>query len=141
MPSFLVRGLARYIAASVMESKAKETSFRSSEDNANVSTSDLSVWKTDMRWLIPFVQATGYCIVIENPKSHEKFTIDPNTEELPPLTIKWMKKYNKQELLEWMEQEKNKKKARKLAEVRGRTRFGRNYTPTDQDIQDVCDYL
>lgn len=152
MPSFLIRGLARYIAASAMERSASHssnnyTSTLRNNDN-ELSESDLSSWHNDMRWLIPFVQATDYNIVIENPKSHEQIIIDKNTQELPVLTLDWMRKYNKQELLEWMEKEKERKlhakkqneknkQARSIAEARGRAKFGDSYTPTEQDVQDI----
>ena len=152
MPSFFIRGLARYIAASAMERSVSRSSNNYTPtliDNDNeLSEADLSSWHTDMRWLIPFVQATGYHIVIENPKSHEQIIIDRNTQELPVLTLDWMRKYNKQELLEWMAREKERilhtkeqneknKQARSIAEARGRAKFGDNYIPTEQDIQDV----
>ena len=108
MPSFFIRGLARYFAASAMESRARRqssytpSSGTSSDDEKQLSSSDLASWQTQMRWLIPFVQATGYQIVIDNPKSHKQIIIDKNTKELPELTLDWMQKYDKQELLEWM---------------------------------------
>ena len=153
MPSFLIRGLARYMSASAMERRANRSSYNytpptpTNNDN-ELSEADLSSWHTDMRWLIPFVQATGYCIVIENPKSHEQIVIDQNSKELPPLTLEWMKNYNEQELLEWIEKEKERKRieeeekqkklqARQIAEARGRAKFGDSYTTTDQDIQEV----
>ena len=114
MPSFFIRGLARYMAASAMERRANRSSYNytpptpTNNDN-ELSEADLSSWHTDMRWLIPFVQATGYSIVIENPKSHEQIVIEQNSKELPPLTLEWMKKYNDQELLEWIEKEEEDK--------------------------------
>ena len=146
MPSFFIRGLARYMAASAMERRANRSSYNytpptpTNNDN-ELSEADLSSWHTDMRWLIPFVQATGYSIVIENPKSHEQIVIDQNSKELPPLTLEWMKKYNEQELLEWIEKEEEDKEkklqARQIAEARGRAKFGNSYTATDQDIQET----
>lgn len=146
MPSFLIRGLARYMAASAMEHRTNRSSYNytpptpTNNDN-ELSEADLSSWHTDMRWLIPFVQATGYSIVIENPKSHEQIVIDQNSKELPPLTLEWMKKYNEQELLEWIEKEEEDKEkklqARQIAEARGRAKFGNSYTATDQDIQET----
>lgn len=156
MPSFLIRGLARYTAASIMEHNARysnnNTTPTPAEKEKNYQTQDLRVWKTDMRWLIPFVQATGYCIVIENPKSHEQIVIDQNTKELPPLTLEWMQKYNKEELLEWIEMEKERERikeeekqkklqARCIAEARGRARFGDEYKASEQDIKDVIDSI
>lgn len=145
MPSFPIRGLARYFAASAMEQRARRSSHSYTPIHINnygeLSEADLSSWSTDMRWLIPFVQATGYRIVIENPKSHERITIGQNTKELPELTLEWMQKYNMQELLEWIAQEKEQdekmKKARCIAEVRGRAKFGNSYKPTEKDIQDA----
>lgn len=154
MPSFLIRGLARIFAASVMEHRASRSSHSYTPIRINInnygelSEADLSSWFTDMRWLIPFVQATGYRIVIENPKSHERIIIDQNTKELPKLTLEWMQKYNMQELLEWMTQEKEKglheqeqkekrEKARSIAEARGRAKFGNSYKPTEEDIQNA----
>ena len=131
MPSFLIRGLARYTAASIMEHNARNSYNNNTptpEEKGNqLSNANLRRWKTDMRWLIPFVQATGYRIVIENPKSHEQIVIDQNTKELPPLTLKWMQKYNKQELLEWMTQKKEKEEARRIKEAHGRSRFGDSF--------------
>ena len=103
MPSFLIRGLAHYFAASVMESRARrQSSFSpssrtSSDDNKKVSNADLASWQIHMRWLIPLAQATGFQIVIDNPKSHEQIIIDQNTKVLPELTLQWMQKYNKQD--------------------------------------------
>ena len=69
MPSFLIRGLARYTAASIMEHNARNsynnTTPALTEKYKQLSEAYLSAWNTDMRWLIPFVQATGYRIVIE----------------------------------------------------------------------------
>ena len=145
MPSFLIRGLARIFAASVMEHRASRSSHSYTPIRINInnygelSESDLSYWSTGMRWLIPFVQATGYRIVIENPKSHERIIIDQNTKELPELALEWMQKYNMRELLEWVAQDKEQdekmKKARSIAEARGRAKFGDSYIPTEQDIQ------
>ena len=153
MPSFLIRGLARYFAASVMESRARRQSSytppseTSSDDDKQISSADLASWQTQMRWLIPFVQATEYQIVIDNPKSHEQIIIDKNTKELPELTLDWMQKYDKQELLEWMANEKKRQQqeevdrqkkleARRIEEARGRARFGSSFTLGNQDIQD-----
>lgn len=156
MPSFLIRGLARYTAASIMEHNARKTSYNTTptpiENDKQLSDADLCAWNTDMRWLIPFIQATGYRIVIENPKSHEQIVIDKNTTELPQLTLEWMQKYNKQELLEWIDKEKARERvveeekqkrlqARRIAEARGRAKFGNCYIATDQDIQEAKESL
>lgn len=154
MPSFLIRGLARYFAASAMESRARSQSSYTpspdslSDDSKKLSSGDLTSWQTQMRWLIPFVQATGNQIVIENPKSHEQIIIDKNTKELPELSLEWMQKYDKQELLEWItkervreqqEEEERIKKldARRIEEVRGRARFGNSFTLGDKDSNDL----
>lgn len=150
MPSFFIRGIAAYIAASAMERRERrKTSYTSpldSSDYVKLSATDLNCWNTQMRWLIPFVQATGYKIVIENPKSHERIVIDQNTKVLPDLTIDWMLKYNKQELLEWMANEKEQlqqKEAikekeleiRRVEEARGRERFGNSFTLDNKNVQ------
>jgi hypothetical protein len=93
----------------------------------------VSAWNKNMRWLIPFVQATGYRIVIENPKSHEKIVIDKDTKVFPRLSSVWLKRYNKKELSEWMEREKEKENARRKAENKGRKRFGNSFTIDEQD--------
>lgn len=156
MPSFLIRGLAHYIAASAMESRARRSSYNytpnSTNDKKELSKNDLRSWHTDMRWLIPFVQATGYRIVIDNPKSHEQIIIDKNTKELPELTLEWMQKYNMQELLDWMTQEKERElheqelkdkqeKARNIAETLGRAKFGNGYKASEQDIKKALEGL
>lgn len=149
MPSFLIRGLARYFAASIMESRARNYSYTSTptpkEKEERLS---LASWQTDMPWLIPFVQATGYSVVITNSKSHEQITIDPTTKELPPLTLEWLQRYDKQEFQTKLkeehrrqqQQEQEKKRlqaARLIAKERGQSRFGSNYEPTEADIQEV----
>ena len=154
MPSFLIRGLARYFAASVMESRARRqssvspSSGTSSDDNKKLSDVDLASWQIHMRWLIPLAQATGYQIVIDNPKSHEQIIIDQDTKVLPELTIEWMQKYNKQELHEWMEKEKERQQqeeeerrknleAHRIEEARGRARFGNSFMLNDQNIKEM----
>lgn len=153
MPSFLIRGLARYFAASTMESRARRqstftpSSGTSSDDNKKLSEADLAGWLIHMRWLIPLAQATGYQIVIDNPKSHEQIIIDQNTKVLPELTLEWMQRYNKQELLEWITKEKGRQQqeeeekrknleARRIEEARGRARFGNSFTLAEQNTQD-----
>ena len=150
MPSFLIRGLARYFAASAMESRERRQSSytppsgTSSDGEKKLSAADLASWQSQMRWLIPFVQATGNQIVIENPKSHEQIVIDKNTTQLPELTLEWMQKYDKQELLEWIANEKEREQqeekerqkkieARRIEEVRGRARFGNSFTLVDKN--------
>lgn len=153
MPSFLIRGLARYFAASAMESRARRqstytpSSGNSPDDNKKISDADLAGWEIHMRWLVPFVQATDYQIVIDNPKSHEHIIIDKNTKDLPKLTLEWMQKYNKQELLEWMEKEKERQQqeeeerrknleTRRIEEACGRARFGNSFILTERNTQD-----
>ncbi len=153
MPSFFIRGLARYFAASAMENRARRqssytpSSGTSSDNNKKLSNADLASWENNMRWLIPLAQATGYKIVIDNPKSHEQIIIDQNTKTLPELTLEWMQRYNKHELLKWMEKEKEKQQkeeeerrknleARRIEEARGRARFGNSFTLSEQNTQD-----
>lgn len=153
MPSFLVRGLAHYIAASAMESRERRkysytpTSGDSFDDKDKLCEADCYIWQNQMRWLIPFVQATDYQVVIENPKSHEQIIINKNTKGLPVLTLEWMEKYNKQELLDWManeqirqEQERKEKLKRQqtllIEEARGRERFGNSFTLVDKNNQE-----
>lgn len=129
MPSFLVRGLARYFAASAME-RSSNTSSSSSTGGEGI-LKGIRVWNKSMQWLLPFTQATGYRIVIENPKSHETIVIDKNTNKLPHLTSEWLNRYNKQEVIDWMAKEKEKKKKRRLEEARGRSRFGDSFKVED----------
>lgn len=126
MPSFLIRGLARYFAASYMASSSSSSS--SSTLSEEGISKGVRVWNKSMKWLIPFVQSTGYHIVIENPKSHETIIIDKDTQVFPHLTSEWLNRYNKQEVIEWMTKEKEKADARRVAEARGRKRFGNSFT-------------
>lgn len=139
MPSFLVRNLARIFAASVMEKRSISSS--SAPSTPNYVAEGVSAWNKYMRWLIPFVQASGYSIVIENPKSHEKTVIDKDTKEFSHLSSSWLKRYDKNELSAWKAKEKEKekkyKKVRKIAEARGRAKFGDGYKITNKDIQEV----
>ena len=149
MPSFLIRGLARYFAASAMESRTRRqssytpSSDSSSDDSKELSSGDLLSWQIQMRWLLPFVQATGYRVVINNPKSHDQIVIDQDTKELPELTLEWMQKYDRKKLLDWMAKEKEKQQqeeierqknleARRIEEARGRARFGNSFTLDDK---------
>lgn len=156
MPSFFIRGLARYFAASAMEHKTSHNSYNydstPTTNHSVLSEADLCVWKTDMRWLLPFVQATGYHVVIENPKSHEQIEIDQNTKDLPDLSLRWMQNYNEQEVIKWLEQDKlreqqeyeqkdKKNQARLIAEERGRAKFGNSYKPTEEDVLEVLKKL
>lgn len=133
MPSFLIRGLARYFAASKMASSSSSSSSSVPDYASQDVLKGVSVWNNKMRWLIPFVQATGYRIVIENPKSHEKIVIDKDTKEFPLLSSAWLRRYDKKELDEWMSREQEKENARRIAEARGRERFGDSYTLVDKD--------
>ena len=153
MSSFLIHLLARYSALSVMERRERRRSSytppteTSTDDVKRLSAADLASWQTQMRWLIPLVQATDCQIVIENPKSHEQIIIDKNTKELPELSLEWMQKYDRQKLLDWMAKEKEKQQqeeverqkqleARRKEEARGRARFGNSFTLGDRDIAD-----
>lgn len=137
MPSFLIRGLARYAAASAMAG-GSNSSTDFDPDYATVYISKaVSSWRKVMRWLLPFTQATGYRIVIENPKSHQQIIIDQHTRRLQRLTSRWLRRYDKQHLHEFITLEKEKKKARSIAEARGRKKFGDSYTPTEQEISEV----
>lgn len=129
MPSFLARGLARYIAASYMESSSGSST--NSPFRGEGISKGIRIWNRSMRWLIPFTQSTGYRIVIENPKSHETIVIDKDTHEFPRLTSEWLKRYNKQEVEEWMAKEKEREKRRRIDEKRGRKRYGDSYMATD----------
>ena len=131
MSSYLVRGLARYFAISNVISSSKPSSPQKVDEVAE----GVSAWNKNMRWLIPFVQATGYRIVIENPKSHEKIVIDKDTKVFPRLSSAWLKRYDKNEISEWMASEKEKENARRNAEAKGRKRFGNSFTIDEQDNQ------
>lgn len=130
MPSFLIRGLARYFAASKMASSSNSSTTPIIDEVVE----GANAWNEHMLWLIPFVQASGYRIVIENPKSHEKFVIDKDTKVFPYLTSEWFRRYDKQKLAEWEAKEKEKEEARRIAEERGQAKFGKSFKATDQDI-------
>lgn len=127
MSSFFIRGLARYCAASYMASSSKPSTPQKIDEVAE----GVSAWNKNMSWLIPFVEATGYRIVIENPKSHEKIVIDKNTKIFPRLSSAWLKRYDKNELSEWMASEKEKENSRRIAEAKGRKRFGNSFKIDD----------
>ena len=131
MSSFYTRNLARYFAASQME-KMSRPSPSTVPDNVE---EGVNAWNQHMLWLIPFVQASGYRIVIENPKSHKKIVIDKDTKVFPYLTSSWLKQYDKNDLETWMAKEKEKEDARREAEERGRKRFGNSFTIDEQDNQ------
>lgn len=123
MPSFFARGLARYFAASQMEKMSRPSTPQTPDEVAE----GVSAWNKNMRWLIPFVQASGFRIVIENPKSHEKIVIDKDTKVFPRLTSSWLRRFDKQDLVAWIVKEKEKGIARRKAEARGRAKFGDSY--------------
>lgn len=131
MPSFYIRGLARYFAASYMARNSKPSPPPKIDEVAE----GVSAWNKNMRWLIPFIHATGYRIVIENPKSHEKIVIDKDTKDFPRLSSAWLKRYDKNEISEWMASEKEKENVRRNAEAEGRKRFGNSFTIDEQDNQ------
>ena len=131
MSSFYTRNLARYFAASQME-KMSRPSPSTVPDNVE---EGVNAWNQHMLWLIPFVQASGYRIVIENSKSHEKIVIDKDTKVFPYLTSSWLKQYDKNDLETGMAKEKEKEDARREAEERGRKRFGNSFTIDEQDNQ------
>lgn len=154
MPSFLIRGLAHIFAASVMERSASRSPYvpptpATDEKEPPLSTAS---WQTDMKWLIPFVQATGYSVVITNPKSQERIVIGPDTRELPPLTVGWLRRYDERDFqaklreVEYLRRQQHQEDARRaaakqLACQRGQARFGSNYKPTEADIQEAMKYI
>lgn len=133
MPTFLARNIARIFALSQMEND----SLPSTQSNSDYVAEGVNNWNKCMRWLIPFAKASGYHIVIENPKSHEKIMIDKDTTNFPRLSKSWLKRYDKQELDTWIANEDKKEKARKIAEKLGRAKFGKSYKASNKDIQDV----
>lgn len=133
MSSFYSRGFARYFAASVMAHRSKPSSTPKPDEVVE----GVSAWNKNMLWLIPLVQASGYRIVIENPKSHEKIVIDKDTKNFPYLSASWLRQYDKQELEAWMAKEKENEEARRIAEAKGRKKFGNGYIPTEKEIQEA----
>lgn len=154
MPSFLIRGLAHIFAASVMERSASRSPYVPPTPVPEEKEPPLSVasWKTGMKWLIPFVQATGYSVVITNPKTQEKIVVGPNTRELPPLTVDWLRRYDEKdfqvklreaEYLSRLQQQEDERRAaaKQLARQRVQARFGSNYNPTEDDIKEAMKYI
>lgn len=105
-----------------------------------------------MKWLIPFVQATGYSVVITNPKTQEKIVVSPNSRNLPPLTVDWLRRYDERDFqaklreVEYLSRLQRQEDARRaaaerLARQRGQARFGSNYKPTEADIQEAMKYI
>lgn len=137
MPSFFARNLARYFAASQMEKMSRPSKPTVPDEVAE----GVKAWNKNMRWLIPFVHASGYRIVIENPKSHEKIVIDKDTKVFPYITSSWLRRYDKQELEKWMAKEKKRADARKVAEERCRAKYGDGYKASEQDIQKVLEEM
>lgn len=137
MPSFFARNLARYFALSQME-KMSRPATPTVPDKVE---EGVNAWNQNMLWLIPFVQASGYRIVIENPKSHEKIVIDKDTKVFPYITSSWLRRYDKQELEKWMAKEKKRADARKVAEERGRAKYGDGYKASEKDIQKVLEEM
>lgn len=133
MPSFYARNLARIFAFSQMERMSRP----SPSNTPDYVAEGVNAWNKYMRWLIPFVKASGYHIVIENPKSHEKIVIDKDTKEFPRLSSSWFRRYDGKELETWMTKKQKEKHARQIAEARGRAKFGDGYKASDKDIQEV----
>ena len=133
MSSFYARNLARYFAASQMEKMSRPAT----PTVPDYVVEGVNAWNQHMLWLIPFVQASGYRIVIENPKSHEKMVIDKNTKAFPYLSSSWLRRYDPHDLEKWMEKERKMEEARRIAEARGRAKFGNGFKASEQDIQDV----
>lgn len=137
MSSFYARNLARYFAASQMEKMSRPSTPPEIDEVAE----GVNAWNMNMRWLIPFVHASGYRIVIENPKSHEKIVIDKDTKAFPYLSSSWLRRYDKQDLETWMAKEKKKEEARRMAEERGRAKYGNGYKPSEQEIKEILSDL
>ena len=137
MSSFYARNLARYFAASQMEKMSRPSTPPEIDEVAE----GVNAWNKNMRWLIPFVQASGYRIVIENPKSHEKIVIDKDTKHFPYLSSSWLRRYDKQDLEAWMAKEKKIEEARRIAEERGRAKYGDGYKASEQEIKEILNNL
>lgn len=108
MPPFLVRGLARYFAVSYVAGSSGSYGDYKSDYPTDYIRRGISAWNRSMRWLLPFVKSTGYRVVIENPKSNQQIIIDQHTTEFPLLTEKWLRKYDKRKLREWLSEDKRK---------------------------------
>lgn len=137
MPSFFIRNLARIFALSQMEKSSRSSTSYTPDEVAE----GVSAWNKNMRWLIPFVKAADYRIVIENPKSHEKIVIDKNTMDFPCLSSSWLKRYDVQEIETWIAGEEKKEKARSIAEARGRKKYGESYKASEQEIEEILTNL
>lgn len=137
MPSFFIRNLARIFALSQMEKSSRSSTSYTLDEVAE----GVSAWNKNIRWLIPFVKAADYRIVIENPKSHEKIVIDKNTMDFPCLSSSWLKRYDVQEIETWIAGEEKKEKARSIAEARGRKKYGESYKASEQEIEEILTNL
>lgn len=137
MPSFFIRNLARIFALSQMEKSSRPSTSYTPDEVAE----GVNAWNKNMRWLIPFVKAADYRIVIENPKSHEKIVIDKDTMDLPRLSSSWLKRYDVRELKAWMIKEARKEKAREIAEQRGRAKYGDSFKASEQNIEEILKNL
>ena len=131
MPSFFIRNLSRYIALSIMGKNARP----STPSNPDKVAEGVVAWNKNMRWLIPFFKASGYRVVIDNPKSHQTIVIDKDTKSFPRLKASWLRRYDKKEFAEWKLKEKNKEEARRSAEKRGRAKYGNSFKVSDEEIQ------
>ena len=131
MPSFLIRNLARIFALSQME-KTSQPLIPSITDKV---AEGVSKWNKEMLWLIPFVRASGYRIVIENPKSHEKIVIDEKTKDFPRLSSSWLKRYDAQELNTWIANEEKREKAQRIKEERDRKKYGDAYKASNKQTK------
>ena len=137
MPSFFIRNLARIFALSQMEKSSRSSTSYTLDEVAE----GVSAWNKNMRWLIPFVKAADYRIVIENQKSQEKIVIDKNTMDFPCLSSSWLKRYDVQEIETWIAGEEKKEKARSIAEARGRKKYGESYKASEQEIEEILTNL
>ena len=137
MSSVYARNLARYFAASQMERMSRPAT----PTVPDYVEEGINAWNLHMLWLIPFVQASGYRIVIENPKSHEKIVIDKDTKAFPYLSSSWLLRYDKQDLEAWMAKEKKMEEARRIAEKRGRAKYGNSYKPSEQEVKEILSEL
>ncbi len=108
MPSFLIRGLARYAAVSVVAGGSDSSTGYTPDYATEYIRRGVNTWNRTMRWLLPFAKATKLRIVIENPKSHQQIVLDHNTKDFTPLTEEWLRDYDKRELRKWIEQDKRR---------------------------------
>ena len=131
MPSFLIRGLARYIAASAVAGSSGTTGFGADFDPDYATLAidhGVRAWRKLMPWLLPFAQATGYRIVIDNPKSHQQIIIDEHTTSLPCLTARWLRRYDRREFRTARRESAQRIRTIKRDLTRGKARFGEAYS-------------